>query len=128
MILERFFKNVLLRHIENFDSRKSIAGRPRTLNNNEALDALFKLCRTGMQWREVEASVSYATVFRRAQQWIRSNLLSEAYKDVLRVYKRHHPVQHYCVVSSYVKNRFGGRHSTSGRITPIEEGRPSNSR
>lgn len=79
------------------------------LQNEEALDVLFKVCRTGMQWREVQATVSYATVFRIAQMWTKNNIISMAYSDVLSVYKRHNPIKHYCIDSSYVKNRFGAK-------------------
>ena len=39
------------------------------LGNEEALDCMFKVLRTGMQWREIESTVSYATVHRRMASW-----------------------------------------------------------
>jgi IS5 family transposase len=94
--------------------------RPRTLGDNEVSRVIFKVARTGMQWREIRASVSYATVFRRAQTWAKLGVVDAAYQATLRTYKRLFPTTHYCIDSTYVKNAFGrecvGRnHTDRGR-------------
>ena len=95
-------------------------GRPQTLSPDVAIDHIFKLLRTGMQWRELTATVSYTTVFRRFQSWAHAGVFQRAYTRALRTYRRLHPTAYYCVDSSYVKNRFGqtgiGRnHTDRGR-------------
>ena len=62
MNLNFVFRNHLLSEIETLDNKK-YTGRPKTLSNEEALSIIFKVLRTGMQWREIDSSVSYATVF-----------------------------------------------------------------
>ena len=54
---------------------------PRTLVDTEALSVLFKVTRTGMQWREVSATVSYASVFRRVQAWAEKGVVLDAYRE-----------------------------------------------
>ena len=106
MLLSQVFGNRLLHHIHAINIHKS-NGRPQKITNKEALHLILKVGRTGMQWREVDSRVaSYHTVFRRMQMWTKQNVFENAYKDVLRVYKRIVPTQHYCVDSSYVKNQY----------------------
>ena len=113
-----FFASAKHASLQCPDERK---GRPRALSDSEALSALFKVTRTGMQWREVDTSVSYATVFRRIQRWAKESVILHAYQDTLRVYQKLVPTRHYCIDSSYVKNAFGrhcvGRnHTDRGRM------------
>jgi hypothetical protein len=61
MKLSIVFRNIVLQTVDRLCPLKR-TGRPRTLGNEEALDCMFKVLRTGMQWREIDASVSYATV------------------------------------------------------------------
>ena len=73
-----------------------------------------------MQWRELQAPVSYATVFRRVQEWERHNIFGKAYSRALQTYKKLYPTRSYCVDSSYRKNQYGregvGRnHTDRGR-------------
>ena len=50
--------------------------RPMRLNIDEAIDCLFRLVRTGMQWREVEVkSVTYSSLFKHVQRWIASDII-----------------------------------------------------
>ena len=85
----------------------SRTGHPRTLDDKNALECIFKVCRTGMQWREVDASVSYTTVFRRMHRWQTRGVFEEAYAATLNTYKRICPPTRYCIDSSFVKNAYG---------------------
>ena len=90
------------RHVLKYASLRcpiARAGRPRLLTDAEALSALFKITRTGMQWREVSASVSYATLFRRIQTWAKESVVIEAYRDTLRAYRKLVPIRHSSAVS-----------------------------
>lgn len=60
-----------------------------------------------MQWREVDASVSYTTVFRRMHRWQTRGVFEEAYAATLNTYKRICPPTRYCIDSSFVKNAYG---------------------
>ena len=44
-------------------------GRPRELTDAVALQLMFRVVRTGMQWREVSTEISYTTVLRRMATW-----------------------------------------------------------
>lgn len=95
-------------------------GRPRSLDDKDALAVIFKLLRTGSQWREIVSDVHYTTVLRRMHTWSRERVFDAAYSRALQTYKRLFPTRHYCVDSSYVKNAFGregvGRnHTDRGR-------------
>ena len=57
MKLSLVFKNIVLQTVDRLCPSKR-TGRPMTLGNEEALDCMFKVLRTGMQWREIDASVS----------------------------------------------------------------------
>ena len=119
MLLSSVFKTFLLREIDASNHAK-IKGRPIILQDEEALNCIFKVLRTGMQWREIQSSVSYATVFRRFQQWTNKDIFRKAYKKALLTYKRLVPTKYYCIDSSYIKNRFGQRcvgknHTDRGR-------------
>ena len=106
MNLNFVFRNHLLSEIKTLDNKK-YTGRPKTLSNEEALSIIFKVLRTGMQWREIDSSVSYATVFRRMQQWQHANIFQNAFKRVLKTYNKLNPTKYYCIDSSYVKNQYG---------------------
>ena len=119
MKVSNIFKSFILEEINHLNRNKS-KGRPLTLQNEEAIDCVFKVLRTGMQWREIQSSVSYATVFRRFQAWSAMDVFKNAYRRALSVYLKLVPCQYYCIDSSYVKNRFGqscvGRnHNDRGR-------------
>ena len=106
MKLSLVFKRVLLQTVDRLCPLKR-TGRPRVLENEEALDCMFKVLRTGTQWREIESTVSYATVYRRMATWNSHGVFEAAYKKALVTYKKLQPTTRYCIDSSYVKNRFG---------------------
>ena len=120
MKLSDIFRRLVLSEIE-LNRPQSRAGRPKILSDEDALNCAFKVLRTGMQWREVESHVSYATVFRRIQGWSRDSIFEKAYKRALKTYKKLYPPKYYCVDSSYVKNQFahigvGKNHTDRGRF------------
>ena len=46
---------------------------------------MFRLVRTGMQWREVELkSASFTTLFKHAQQCTQEGIIYDAYKKLFR--------------------------------------------
>ena len=67
MKLSDVFQRFILEEIKKMDETKT-TGRPKTLQNEDALNCMFRILRTGMQWREIDSNVSYATVFRRVQK------------------------------------------------------------
>ena len=95
-------------------------GRPRVLENESALQYMFQVCRTGMQWREVHSTVSYTTIFRTMHRWAKCGVFEEAYKKVLEVYKHIQPPTRYCIDSTFVKNAYG--RTCVGR-NPTDRGR-----
>ena len=105
MKLTEVFQRLILKHIDALPVSKK--GRPVSINNQESLDHIFHVCRTGMSWRDIRAPVSYVTIFRRMQHWSKSGVFSNAYKDVLALYRKLNPNRFYCVDSTYVKNRHG---------------------
>ena len=118
MNLSLVFRRLILAEIEALPPTRT--GRPVAISSSLALDYIFKVLRTGMQWREVDAPVAYTTIFRRFQTWSSSDVFCRAYTRALRTYRRLHPTKYYCIDSSYTKNRFGqigmGRnHTDRGR-------------
>ncbi len=61
MRLNEIFRRLVLSELNEQHMHKT--GRPKTLTDEQALDCAFKILRTGMQWREIEAPVSYAKKF-----------------------------------------------------------------
>ena len=57
MRLSHIFERLLLKEILKMGESRT--GRPAKLGDEEALKCVFKVLRTGMQWREVDASVSF---------------------------------------------------------------------
>ena len=95
-------------------------GRPLKFSDADALEIMFKVLRTGMQWREVVAPVCYTTVFRRFQTWHLRGIFRDAYKKVLQTHAKLQRPRFYCVDSSYVRNRHcqvgtGRNHTDRGR-------------
>lgn len=118
MNLSNVFRRLILAEIEALPAAQT--GRPQAISPTLALDHIFKVLRTGMQWREVEAPVSYSTIFRRFQVWTSAHIFRRAYARALQTYRRLHPTRYYCIDSSYTKNRFGQRglgknHTDRGR-------------
>ena len=113
------FKRFIIANADVYAPQKNV-GRKRSLTNADALDAIFKVLRTGMQWREIDSSHCFTTVYRRMVLWETKNVFTMAYKQALQTYQKLHPPKYYCVDSSYVKNMFGrcdtGRnHTDRGR-------------
>ena len=53
MKVSNIFKQFILEEINRPAQNKS-KGRPLILKNEEAIDCVFKVLRTGMQWREIQ--------------------------------------------------------------------------
>ena len=95
--------------------------RPMQLDVKEGIQCLFKLVRTGMQWRELEVrSVTYSSLFRHVQKWIQNSIFTDAYAALLSKYASTQDSKYYIVDSSHVKN-VHGRHGL-GR-SPVDRGR-----
>ena len=87
VLLSEIFQRQILKHAATL-CPETHNNRPRTLCDDEASRVIFKVARTGMQWREITASVSYATVFRRAQTWAALGVVDAAYASTLCTYKQ----------------------------------------
>lgn len=95
-------------------------GRPRVLTDETSLDLIFRVLRTGMQWRELKCEVSHTTVLRRMHTWRKCGVFETAYHKLLKTYKKLYPTQYYCLDSAYIKNMFsqkcvGRNHTDRGR-------------
>ena len=87
---------------------KMSKGRPRIMDSSEALECIFHLVKTGIQWRHVKSQyVSHITVFKAMHKWMQHNVFSEAYKRLLKLYSRRRKPRYLCVDSSFVKNVYG---------------------
>jgi putative transposase len=105
--MHSIFKKYILQNIHDHEATR-VKRRPCTLDPSEAVDCLFRLVRTGMQWREVRAkSASHTAVFKHTRRWIQEGLIQASYAEVLREYNRTRPPLHYIVDSTYVKNAYG---------------------
>ena len=119
MQLHEVFERCVLKEVRRSCPAQP-TGRPRRLDDATALALIFKVLRTGMQWREVQCAASYSTIFRTMHRWCDAGVFTTAYKRVLTLHKRLCPTAYYCVDSTYVKNAFGrtcvGRnHTDRGR-------------
>ena len=120
MKVSALFEQELLTRITQLNSatRKR---RPMQLDVREGIQCLFKLVRTGMQWRELEVrSVTYSSLFRHVQKWIQKSILTDAYAAVLSRYASMQDGKYYIVDSSHVKNVYG--RCGLGR-SPVDRGR-----
>ena len=118
--MNSIFKNKILLGITQHEATRP-KRRPLSLDPSEAIDCLFKLVRTGMQWRELQPkTASYITVFKHTRRWIQSGIVHDAYASLLQQHVRNHPSKHYIVDSTYVKNAFG--RDSLGR-NPVDRGR-----
>ena len=97
--LHSIFERFVLQEAERRCPQRS-RGRPRELDDANALALLFKLLRTGMQWRELDCAVHYTTVLRKMHNWTQRGVFDTAYARALRTHKRLCPPTHYCVDSS----------------------------
>lgn len=96
-------------------------GRHRKLQFDDALDCIFLLVRTGMQWREVRPSTaSHITVFKTMHAWMQKSVFETAYKRLIHLYERKRKSRYYCIDSTYVKNVYG--RDCTGR-NPTDRGR-----
>ena len=121
MRLSQTYRNTLLSLVqETFPTQRR--GRPRVLDPEDALDSLFRLIRTGMQWRElVPETASYITVFKHTHRWATTGLFEKAYTRCLQAYSATHPARRYELDTSFVKNQYG-RAPGLGR-NPTDRGR-----
>ena len=70
----------------------------RKLGDADALRGMFRVLKTGMQWRELDAAqASYATFHRRMSSWAAASVFRDAYRDTLRVYRKLCPATHYSI-------------------------------
>lgn len=83
MKINDVFKRLILNNANILAPQKSV-GRKRSLTNENALDMIFKVLRTGMQWREIESSHCFTTVYRRMVLWEERNVFTLAYSQALK--------------------------------------------
>ena len=92
--MNSIFKNKILLGITQHEATRP-KRRPLSLDPSEAIDCLFKLVRTGMQWRELQpTTASYITVFKHTRRWIQSGIVHDAYASLLQQHVRNHPSKH----------------------------------
>ena len=116
----QYYKTELQHRIENLYSTNR-KRRPMQLDIREGIDCLFRLVRTGMQWREVSiASASYITLFKHVHRWVDAGVFQATYASLLARYATRHDQKYYIVDSSHVKNAYGRR--GLGR-SPVDRGR-----
>jgi len=97
-------------------------GRPRALSDAQVSTLLFKLLRTGCQWRELECgTASFMAVYRRVQLWERTRVIEDAYQRALQTYSKLRPPKRHLMDSSHVRNRHG-RQPHTGR-NHVDRGR-----
>ena len=120
MGISQYYKTELQHRIEDLYSTNR-KRRPMQLDIREGIDCLFRLVRTGMQWREVNiASVSYITLFKHVHRWVDAGLFQATYASLLARYATGHDQKYYIVDSSHVKNAYGRQ--GLGR-SPVDRGR-----
>ena len=117
--MDAVFERLVLREAERANPHAS-TGRPRAISDECALRLIFRVLRTGMQWREVACDVSHTTILRRMHTWRRCGVFDTAYRRLLKTYKKLFPTQYLCVDSTYIKNMFatrctGRNHTDRGR-------------
>lgn len=119
MRLDSIFERLVVREAEIRCPTRS-TGRPRILCDARNVELMFRVLRSGMQWRELQCEVNYTTVMRRMHLWHAKGVFESAYASLLKTYKKLVPPQYYCVDSAYVKNMFSSRcvgrnHTDRGR-------------
>ncbi|AET42425.1 hypothetical protein EXVG_00398 [Emiliania huxleyi virus 202] len=121
MKISNIFKRVLLQEIGKYNETMK-KRRPRKCSDEEILDLVFKLLRTGMQLRELDGPVHYANVTRRFKMWCVANVVENAYTKLLKTYTKLNKITRFCVDSSYTRNRcchkkhMGRNHFDRGRF------------
>ena len=109
MLCPRFKRYIASRIRYKFPPCKR--GKPQKLVIEHALDAIFKLIRTGMQWREISSKCnsSYSTLNRHFKKWYSAGVFQDAYTQMLKLYlhSRAYKPSYYCVDSTFVKNLYG---------------------
>ena len=126
MLSLRFQRYVASRIRHKFPPCKR--GKPQKLIVEHALDAIFKLIRTGMQWREItsKCNSSYSTLNRHFKKWHSADVFQDAYTQLLKQYlrSRSHQPSYYCIDSTFVKNLYGteglGRNPTDRGRTAMK--------
>ena len=94
--MDSIFERLVLQEVERLDPHAS-TGRPRALSDEQTLCHIFRVLRTGMQWREVETEVSHTTILRRMHIWRTRGVFTTAYRNLIRTYKKLYPTQYYCM-------------------------------
>jgi len=96
-------------------------GRPPLATFDETYDCVVHVIRTGIQWRYVKPpKVSYITVYKTMQKWMRAKVYETAYNKLLEHYRKGRNARYYAIDSTYVKNVYGM--NCTGR-NPTDRGR-----
>ena len=73
--MHTLFKKKILQHIALHEATR-VKRRPRVLDAADAIDCLFRVVRTGMQWSEVRSNTaSYTSVFKHTRRWIQAGVI-----------------------------------------------------
>jgi transposase len=105
MKLSTVFENLVLTKAQEAAPAHR-TGRPRPLSDSQVTALLFKLLRTGCQWRELDCgNASFMGVYRRLQLWERNNVTEHAYQRALETYSKLRPPKRHLIDSSHVKAR-----------------------
>ena len=109
--INKYLKIIIL-NILNKYSHTYYAGRPKKIKDDYALDLIFKVLRTGMQWKELNViNASYKTVYNRFLLWTKQNIFQQAYLILLNKYieskKKWKKITSYSTDTTFIKNIFG---------------------
>ena len=111
--LNEIFERLILQQASLLAPPKH-TGRRRALEDDTVLQHLFKLLRTGCQWRELDCgSASFMAVRRRLQLWEQQGVIDAAYEKALKTYRQLCPPIRHIVDSSHVRNRHGTKPNTT---------------
>ena len=72
--------------------------RPMKLDIDEGIDCLFRIVRTGMQWREIEVkSASISALFKHVHRWVKAGVIQDAYTSMLHSYASRNDEKYYII-------------------------------
>ena len=116
------FKNIV-RIVVQQKCPEAPRGRPRQIPFDVAFNQICRVLRSSMPWGldQYVCGFHYQTVYKTWARWVSLNVFKIAYSRLLRLYSRRRHAKHYCIDTSYVKNRLGvdclGRNPTDrGRM------------
>ena len=107
MNIPELLNNIIIEYVDLYFP-KSQLGRPRKYKTTFIIHYIFKVLRTGIQWKELYVpNGNYKTIYNIFNKWTKKKIFMKSFIQLLELYLKQRKPKYYVIDSSFIKSIFG---------------------